>query len=126
MEQEAPLSLPVLKNKHALMAADMQRGDVVGRQCRALVLQSAWQVHWAGVLFPQETQPSDKPALIAQVEIISGVLQAHAHGREAYTRQIASGLLQQFLDVEAAFQGSGDTTEQEIIDGLRKVCKRQF
>ena len=69
----------------------------------------------------QDAPQGDRPGLTAQTEVISALLRAHAGGREAYTRDAASRLLLRFLEVEEAFQGSGDTTEQEVIDGLRKV-----
>ena len=77
----------------------------------------------------QDAPQADRAGLTAQTEVISALLRAHASGREAYTRNTAHGLLLRFLETEEAFQRSGDATEQEVIDGLRKVrvllCSKQ-
>lgn len=69
----------------------------------------------------QDAPQPDRAGLTAQTEVISALLRAHASGREAYTCNTAHGLLLRFLETEEAFQCSGDATEQEVIDGLRKV-----
>ena len=69
----------------------------------------------------QDAPQADRAGLTAQTEVISALLRAHASGREAYTHNTAHSLLLRFLETEEAFQRSGDATEQEVIDGLRKV-----
>ena len=39
---------------------------------------------------------------------------------------LSPGCCLQFLEVEEAFQGAAETTEQEVIDGLRKVGPPSF
>jgi len=50
------------------------------------------------------------------------VAKAHAGGPESYARSIVQEVLSLFADVEEKFQSSsGVTTEQEMIDALRKM-----
>jgi len=49
------------------------------------------------------------------------VAAAHADGKEAYARGIATELLEDFLAVEERFGAAREATEQEVIDSLRQV-----
>lgn len=56
-----------------------------------------------------------------QLEPLMRVAKAHARGPEEYARSIVQEVLSMFADVEEKFQSSsGLTTEQEMIDTLRK------
>lgn len=56
-----------------------------------------------------------------QLEPLMRVAKAHARGPEEYARNIVHEVLSLFADVEEKFQSSsGLTTEQEMIDALRK------
>lgn len=46
---------------------------------------------------------------------------AHADGKEAYARGIATELLEDFLAVEERFAAAREATEQEVIDSLRQA-----
>lgn len=47
--------------------------------------------------------------------------EAHADGKEAFARSIATELFSDFLSVEERFAGNKEATEQEVIDSLRQV-----
>lgn len=56
-----------------------------------------------------------------QLDPLVRVAKAHARGPEEYARSIVQEVLGLFADVEEKFQtSSGLTTEQEMIDALRK------
>lgn len=60
--------------------------------------------------------------LQTSLEPLMRVAKAHARGKEEYARSVVHDLLEQFAIVEEKFQQSnGLTTEQELIDSLRKV-----
>jgi hypothetical protein len=64
---------------------------------------------------------ADKAALQQQLDPLVRVAKAHAQGPAEYARSIVQELLAQFADVEEKFQSSsGVTTEQEMVDALRK------
>jgi hypothetical protein len=64
---------------------------------------------------------ADKAALQQQLDPLVRVAKAHAQGPAEYARSIVQELLSQFADVEEKFQSSsGVTTEQEMVDALRK------
>jgi hypothetical protein len=66
--------------------------------------------------------PSDQAMLQQQLDPLMRVAKAHAKGTEEYARSIVHEILSQFADVEEMFQtSSGVTTEQEMIDKLRKM-----
>ena len=69
----------------------------------------------------QDAKPLDKAALIAQCEPLLAVAEAHAEGKEAFARSIATELFSDFLSVEERFAGNKEATEQEVIDSLRQV-----
>lgn len=73
-----------------------------------------------GVLL-QSFPPAERAALQQQLDPLVRVAKAHSRGPEEYCRSIVQELLSQFADVEEKFQSStGMTTEQEMIDTLRK------
>lgn len=73
------------------------------------------------VLTSQTAPASDKAMLQQQLEPLMRVAKAHARGPEEYARSIVQEVLSLFADVEEKFQSSsGLTTEQEMIDTLRK------
>ncbi|KAF6253758.1 carboxyl transferase domain-containing protein [Scenedesmus sp. NREL 46B-D3] len=64
---------------------------------------------------------AEKAALQQQLDPLVRVAKAHAQGPAEYARSIVQELLSQFADVEEKFQSSsGVTTEQEMVDALRK------
>lgn len=69
----------------------------------------------------QETKLADRSALSAQCEPLLGVAEAHADGKEAFARSIATELFSDFLSVEERFAVNKEATEQEVIDQLRQV-----
>lgn len=69
----------------------------------------------------QSAPASEKAMLQQQLEPLMRVAKAHARGPEEYARSIVQEVLSLFADVEEKFQSSsGLTTEQEMIDALRK------
>lgn len=50
--------------------------------------------------------------------------EAHAEGKEAFARGIATELFSDFLSVEERFAANKEATEQEVIDSLRQVNPR--
>ncbi len=70
----------------------------------------------------QNTKPVDRAALSAQCEPLLAVAEAHAEGKEAFARSIATELFSDFLSVEERFAANKEATEQEVIDQLRQVC----
>lgn len=70
---------------------------------------------------PQNTKPMDRSALRAQCEPLLAVAEAHAEGKEAFARSIATELFSDFLSVEERFAANKEATEQEVIDELRQV-----
>lgn len=70
---------------------------------------------------PQNTKLADRSALSAQCEPLLAVAEAHAEGKEAFARSIATELFSDFLSVEERFAANKEATEQEVIDQLRQV-----
>jgi acetyl-CoA carboxylase/biotin carboxylase 1 len=70
---------------------------------------------------PQNTKPADRSPLSAQCEPLLAVAEAHAEGKEAFARSIATELFSDFLSVEERFAANKEATEQEVIDQLRQV-----
>ncbi|KAK9799384.1 hypothetical protein WJX73_008409 [Symbiochloris irregularis] len=69
----------------------------------------------------EKAPTEERKALRSHTEGLTAVCHRFRHGKEAYARSIASELLAAFLDVEERFcHGDQDTTEQEVIDGLRQ------
>lgn len=66
----------------------------------------------------------DRNALSAQCEPLLAVAEAHAEGKEAFARGIATELFSDFLSVEERFAANKEATEQEVIDSLRQVNPR--
>jgi len=74
------------------------------------------------VLHAQAAPVADQAILTQQMDPLMRVAKAHAGGPEAYARSIVQEVLSLFADVEEKFQSSsGVTTEQEMIDALRKM-----
>lgn len=69
----------------------------------------------------QAAKPAERGALAQQAEALVAVAAAHADGKEAYARGIATELLEDFLAVEERFGAAREATEQEVIDSLRQV-----
>lgn len=70
----------------------------------------------------QESPTGERAALAMVVEPLMQVAKQHGSSRETFARKLVTSLLDQFLDVEERFQLSGEaTTEQEVVDALRKV-----
>ena len=69
----------------------------------------------------QNAAPGDAPALGAQCEPLLAVAEAHAEGKEAFARAIATELFSDYLSVEERFAANKEATEQEVIDSLRQV-----
>lgn len=69
----------------------------------------------------QNVKPADRSALHAQCEPLLAVAEAHADGKEAFARSIATELFSDFLSVEERFAANKEATEQEVIDSLRQV-----
>jgi acetyl-CoA carboxylase/biotin carboxylase 1 len=69
----------------------------------------------------QEAKPGDRGALAAQLEPLLAVAEAHAEGKEAFARSIATELFSDYLSVEERFAANKEATEQEVIDSLRQV-----
>ncbi|EIE18073.1 hypothetical protein COCSUDRAFT_26470 [Coccomyxa subellipsoidea C-169] len=69
----------------------------------------------------ENTKPVDRAALSAQCEPLLAVAEAHAEGKEAFARSIATELFSDFLSVEERFAANKEATEQEVIDQLRQV-----
>ena len=70
----------------------------------------------------QAAKPGDRGALAAQCEPLLAVAEAHAEGKEAFARSIATELFSDYLSVEERFAANKEATEQEVIDSLRQVC----
>jgi acetyl-CoA carboxylase/biotin carboxylase 1 len=69
----------------------------------------------------QDAKSGDKAALSAQCEPLLAVAEAHADGKEAFARSIATELFSDYLSVEERFASNKEATEQEVIDSLRQV-----
>lgn len=70
----------------------------------------------------QEAPASERAMLVQQLEPLRRVAKAHASGPQAYARSVVIEVLALFPEVEEKFQSSsGVTTEQEMIDALRKM-----
>ena len=69
----------------------------------------------------QDTKPAERSPLSAQCEPLLAVAEAHAEGKEAFARSIATELFSDFLSVEERFAANKEATEQEVIDQLRQV-----
>lgn len=69
----------------------------------------------------QNTKPTDRSSLTAQCEPLLAVAEAHAEGKEAFARSIATELFSDYLSVEERFSANKEATEQEVIDQLRQV-----
>eukprot|EP00879_Flechtneria_rotunda_P003437 GHRR01003666.1.p1 GENE.GHRR01003666.1~~GHRR01003666.1.p1 ORF type:complete len:1583 (+),score=615.48 GHRR01003666.1:404-5152(+) len=69
-----------------------------------------------------EAAPENEQAMLQQqLEPLARVAKAHSRGPEEYARSIVQEVLSMFAGVEEKFQSSsGLTTEQEMIDALRK------
>ena len=78
--------------------------------------------------FAQDAKAGDRGALAGQCEPLLAVAEAHAEGKEAFARSIATELFSDYLSVEERFAANKEATEQEVIDSLRQVlshdCKR--
>ncbi|MEW5311712.1 MAG: hypothetical protein WDW38_003401 [Sanguina aurantia] len=69
----------------------------------------------------EEAPAVERPSLALVSEPLVAVAKQHGTSREAFARRLVTSLLEQFLDVEERFQLSGEaTTEQEVVDALRK------
>ena len=91
-------------------AATLLPGACV-RGCRSVCETVPWQA----------AKPAERGALAQQAEALVAVAAAHADGKEAYARGIATELLEDFLAVEERFAAAREATEQEVIDSLRQV-----
>jgi hypothetical protein len=79
-------------------------------------------VVWTHTALQAQGSSSDQAMLQQQLDPLMRVAKAHAKGTEEYARSIVHEVLAQFADVEEMFQtSSGVTTEQEMIDKLRKM-----
>ena len=68
----------------------------------------------------------DRSALTGHCEPLLAVAEAHAEGKEAFARSIATELFSDFLSVEERFAANKEATEQEVIDQLRQVRSQMY
>ena len=69
----------------------------------------------------QSAPQNEKAMLQTTLDPLMRVATAHVTGTADYAFRIVSGLLEHFIEVEEKFQSVGGlTTEQEIIDNMRK------
>ena len=118
------LTQPAARLMHTPLLPRIQQGHRSGLQREAnaalagarsqLGMKCAW-------VCPQNTKPADRSALNAQCEPLLAVAEAHAEGKEAFARSIATELFSDFLSVEERFAANKEATEQEVIDQLRQV-----
>lgn len=64
--------------------------------------------------------PTERAALAALLEPLQDVARSHAKGKEEFARNVATKLLETYLEVEERFESDGKVTEQEVIDALRR------
>ena len=68
--------------------------------------------------------PGEQAALAAMLAPLQAIVAQHLQGKEEYARHVVMQLFDALLAVEEAFApsaASGAVTEQEVIDGLRRV-----
>ena len=68
----------------------------------------------------------DRAALESQLEGLLRVAKAHDAGKESYAQNVATELFEDYLRVEERFSAEKSTTEQEVIDSMRKVHPQIF